>query len=66
MEEIRNGLEVVDQATFADLFLYIQEQYGENDGEMLKAYIAIRAICAIIEDALDVPHFEVKIEKEDE
>lgn len=59
---IQSGADVVDQEIFGDVWAFIMDNYTENDAELAKAYIAMRAACAIIEKELDIKRMEVTVE----
>lgn len=58
-QEIQNGADVMDAQVFGDIWAFIMDNYTENDAELLKAYIALRGACAILERELKLERFEV-------
>jgi len=62
MTDIQSGADVMDAQVFGDLWAHIMDNYTENDGELIKAYIALRGICAILEKELNIERMEVSAE----
>ncbi|QYW06581.1 hypothetical protein uav_050 [Pseudomonas phage UAVern] len=60
--DVQSGADVMDAQVFGDLWAYIMENHTENDGELLKLYIAMRGACAVIEKELNIPRMEVTSE----
>lgn len=61
-EQIENGADVMDPQAFGDLWAFVMDNYTENDGELLKAYLAMRGVCAILEKELGLERIEVSAE----
>lgn len=62
MSEIRKATDVVDDKIFGEIWSFILDNYTENDGELLQAYLALRASCAIIENTLKIERMEVAVD----
>jgi hypothetical protein len=56
---IENGADVVDAKVFGDLWAYLMDNHTESDAELLKAYLAMRAACAVLEQELGLERMEV-------
>lgn len=60
--DIQSGADVMDAQVFGDVWAFIMDNYTGNDGELLKAYLAMRGACAIIEKELGLERIEVTTE----
>lgn len=60
--DIQSGADVMDAQTFGDLWAHIMDNYTGSDAELLKAYIALRGVCAILEKELEIERMEVSAE----
>lgn len=64
MIEFRKADEVVDQQVFGDLWAHVMDNY-ETEEELMKAYLGARAVCAVLENILNIPHIDVHMEDEE-
>jgi hypothetical protein len=65
MSEVIKAEEVISQEAFGDAWAFTMDRFGENDGELLKGYLALRAVCAVLERELDIKRMEVTLEDEE-
>lgn len=58
---IESAADVVDAQVFGDLWAFIMDNYTENDAELVKVYLAMRAACAVLEQELKLERMEVSM-----
>jgi hypothetical protein len=61
---IQSGADVMDAEVFGDLWSHVMENYTGSDAELLKAYIALRGVCAILEKELGIGRIDVSVDDE--
>lgn len=62
-EQIETGGSVMNPVIFEKVWTFLVDNFTESDAQLLEAYLVLRGITAILQEELEIPDFDVVIDK---
>lgn len=60
---IETGEAVMNPEIFEKMWAFVVDNFTESDAQLLEAFLVLRGITAILQEELEIPDFDVVIDK---